>query len=175
MRTFTLSFALIGCALLAACGGQQTATTSQSNSNSTAQSAQTSTPPNGAETSGVGVVASHGGGNTTAGGSTTAAPSGDKPPVATPELDAKIEKALAKANAKGATTSDKKAAADAYKDRADYYWGAGNVMLYKYALGDYRRVLRYDPANDEAKERIDYLISVYHSLNRPVPDNGLEN
>jgi hypothetical protein len=90
-------------------------------------------------------------------------------------LDAKIEKAVAKANAKGATATDKKAAADAYKDRANYYWGAGNVQLYKFALGDYRRVLRYDPDNEEAKERIDYLISIYHSLNRPVPDNGLEN
>jgi hypothetical protein len=123
--------------------------------------------------SNLGVVSSHSGpGNNSATGG--AAPS-DKAPVATPELDSKIEKAIAKAKASGATAADKKAAAAAYMERADFYWSSENVQLYRYALGDYRRVLRYDPENGQAKERIDYLISIYQSLNRPVPDNGMEN
>lgn len=175
MRKLTLTAALTSCALAAACAGSQpAANTSRQNSTSTTNSAQTAGAQNGAGSSGVDVVSSHGGGANTsaASGSTTAS---DKAPVPTPELDAKIEKALTKANAKGATAADKRAAAEAYKNRADYYWGAGDPRLYRYALGDYRRVLRYDPDNEEAKERIDYLISIYHSMNKPVPDNGLEN
>lgn len=172
MQKLFLPSALIVCALLAACGNSQPAATSRQNSNSAANVSSSEAGSGGANMSNVGVVSSHGGGS-------SAAPAGamasDKPPVATPELDAKIEKAVAKGNAKGATAADKKAAAEAYLERANFYWGAGNVQLYKFALGDYRRVLKYDPENTEAKNRIAYLISVYHSINKPVPDNGLEN
>lgn len=178
MRRIVSLSALFACLMLAGCSGSPPTVATQQNSNSAANTAQTGSAQNsGADSSNVGVVASHGvTGNTTAGNTTAgSATASDKAPVATPELDAKIEKAAAKAKASGATAADKKAAAAAYMDRADFYWSAGNVQLYRFALGDYRRVLRYDPANEQAKERIDYLISVYHSLNKPVPDNGLEN
>jgi uncharacterized surface anchored protein len=172
MRRIVSPSALIACLLLAGCGGDPSTITTKQNSNSTANTAPASGGQSNADASNVGVVASHGASSNTASGG--AATSG-KPPVETPELDAKIEKAAAKAKASGASAADKKAAAAAYMDRADFYWSAGNVQLYRYALGDYRRVLRYDPDNEQAKERIDYLVSVYQSLNRPVPDNGLEN
>ena len=171
MRRIVSLSALIGCLLLAGCGGAPPAVTTSQNTNSATNTAPVNSAQGGVGAN-VGVVAAHGGaGNTSAGG----AASSDKAPVATPELDAKIEKASAKAKASGASAADKEAAAAAYMDRADFYWSAGNVQLYRYALGDYRRVLRYDPNNGQAKERIDYLISVYQSLNKPVPDNGLEN
>jgi hypothetical protein len=173
MRMLTLTSALIGCALLAACGGQQA---SQQNSTPATNSAQTSAPQNTGDASAPTVASSHGSSNTAPSSApANGAAATDKAPVATPELDAKIEKTLGKANAKGASAADKKAAADAYKDRADFYYSAGDPRLYRYALGDYRRVLRFDPDNDEAKERVAYLIDIYHSMNRPVPDNGLEN
>ena len=173
MRRIVSPSALIACLLLASCSGAPPSVTTTQNANSNANAAPASSGQSGAAPTNLGVVSSHSGpaGNATAGG---AAPS-DKAPVATPELDSKIEKAVAKAKASGATAADKKAAATAYMERADFYWSAGNVQLYRYALGDYRRVLRYDPENEQAKERIDYLISVYQSLNRPVPDNGIEN
>lgn len=171
MRRIVSPSALIACLLLAGCGGTPSEVTTRQNSNSAANTAPAGGGKSGTASSNAGVVSSHdGAGNASAG----AAASG-KPSVETPELDAKIEKAAAKVKASGATAADKKAAAVAYMERAEFYWSAGNVQLYKFALGDYRRVLRYDPENGQAKERIDYLISVYQSLNRPVPDNGLEN
>lgn len=171
MRRIVSPSALIACLLMAGCGAAPTAVTTQQNSNAAASTAQAGGGQSGAASSNAGVISSHSSaGNASAGGAATSG----KPPVETPELDAKIEKALAKAKASGASAADKKAAAAAYMDRADYYWAAGNVQLYRYALGDYRRVLRYDADNEQAKERIDYLISVYQSLNKPVPENGLE-
>ncbi|MBC7930279.1 MAG: hypothetical protein H7Z38_06875 [Rubrivivax sp.] len=172
MRRIVSPSALIACLLLAGCGAAPPAVTTQQNSNSTAKTAQAGGGQSGAASSNAGVISSHSGaGNASAGGAATSG----KPSVETPELDAKIEKAAAKAKASGASAADKKSAAAAYMERADFYWAAGNVQLYRYALGDYRRVLRFDPENGQAKERIDYLISVYQSLNRPVPENGLEN
>jgi hypothetical protein len=119
------------------------------------------------------VAAAHGGG----GGPTTptsSAASAEKPSMPTPELDAKIAKAEAKAKAPGATDADKKAAASAYVERADVYYGAQQPMLYKFALGDFRRALRYDPGNEEARAKMDQIVSIYQSMGKPVPTNGQE-
>ncbi len=125
----------------------------------------------------LGVAPAHGSGsiNSSTGGSVpVAAGATDKAPVATPELDAKIDKTLKKAKAAGATASDKKAAADAYMARGNFYWSAGDVRLYHFALGDFRRVLRFDPSNADAQTKIDELVRIYGSLGRPVPDIGNE-
>lgn len=118
------------------------------------------------------VSSAHGGGAAPP----AAAPSGpaasDKPGMATPELDAKIEKAEAKAKAKGAGDADKKAAAAAFVERGDVYYSAQQPSLYKFALGDFRRALRYDPQNQEARQKMDQLVSIYNSMGRPVPTNG---
>jgi hypothetical protein len=90
----------------------------------------------------------------------------------TPELDAKIAKAEVKAKASGATDADKKAAAAAYVERADVYYSAQQPMLYKFALGDFRRALRYDPGNEEARAKMDQIVSIYQSMGKPVPTNG---
>ena len=101
-----------------------------------------------------------------------ASSSTQKPGIDTAALDAKIEKAEAKA--KGGKQADKLAAAAAYVERANVYRDAGQPMLYKFALGDYRRALRYQPDNAEARAKMDEIVRIYKSMNKPVPENGNE-
>jgi hypothetical protein len=162
-----IASALLSATLLTSCGGNAPAPTAARNSNNTNANAQTSIQ-HGPSSSNPGVISSHG--NT--GGPAAAVPAAA--PVDTPELDAKIEKATAKAKAPGASAADKKAAAAAYIERGNFYYSAGNPMLYRYALGDFRRVLRYDPDNAEAKEKIKQIEDIYtYSVKKPIPDNGL--
>ena len=158
------------CALLAACGGGPAANTT-GNTNATANSAQTaSSIQHGTNPTVPGVVSSHGGSANsspaTAGGATA------RPPVATPELDAKIQKAEAKAKAAGASEADKKAAAAAFFERADFFRDQGSPALYKFALADYRRGLRYDPGATRPRERMNEIVQIYQSMGRPVPELG---
>jgi hypothetical protein len=92
----------------------------------------------------------------------------------TSALDAKIKQAEAKASSRNATPADRKAAAAAYLERANVYYSAQTPSLYKYALGDFRRVLKYDPSNEEASAKSEQIISIYKQMGRPVPENGLE-
>lgn len=93
----------------------------------------------------------------------------------TAALDAKVEQAESKAKAPGATKSDKQAAAAAYLERANVFYNAGNPTLYKFALRDFRRTLRYDPENAEARAKRDQIVDIYtNSLHRPVPELGNE-
>lgn len=92
----------------------------------------------------------------------------------TAALDAKIEKAEAQAKAKNATQADKLAAAAAYLERADVFMNAGRPTLYKFALRDYRRTLRYQPDNAQASQSARTIIDIYKSMGRPVPGLGNE-
>lgn len=176
MRKLLTAASLLACVILAAsCGGPQPSNVSSRNSNSTANSAQTSIQ-HGTGPSNLGVASSHGGTDAPGSGSMSnpASGSASKPPVETTELDAKIEKAEAKAKASGASESDKKAAAAAYFKRADFYRDQGMPTLYKFALADYRRGLRYDPSAKEAREKMDEIVQIYQSMGRPVPELGNE-
>jgi hypothetical protein len=168
MRQLFIACAL--CAVLSAAACNPAATTD--NTTVTASNASTAPQPP-AQTTGVPPISSaHGGGATQpAVSSTTEQPEG----VDTKALDEKIEKLEGKVKASGASAADKKALANAYLDRANIYRDAGSPRLYKFALGDYRRVLRYDPTNAEAKNKMDEIISIYNSMGRPVPTNGLED
>jgi hypothetical protein len=164
--------ALLSAALLTSCGGANPpSNTSARNSNATANSAQTSIQ-HGPSTQNPGIASSHGGGASGANASAPSAPATS--PVATPELDAKIEKAEAKAKAAGAGDSDKKAAAAAYFERANFFRDAGDPKLYRFALRDYRIGLRYDPSANEPRARMDEIVKIYQSMGRPVPDLGNE-
>ena len=89
-------------------------------------------------------------------------------------LDARVTAAAAKATARGAGAAEKKAAARAFLERANFFWGAGVPGLYKYAAGDFRRTLRLDPAHREAREKLETIVSIYESLGRAAPDLGSE-
>lgn len=93
----------------------------------------------------------------------------------TAALDKKVEQAEAKAKAQGASQADKLAAAAAYLERGNVFYAAGNPSLYKFALRDFRRTLRYDPNNEEARAKRDQIIDIYtNSVHKPVPDLGNE-
>lgn len=92
----------------------------------------------------------------------------------TAALDRKVEEAEAKAKAPKATPDEKQAAAAAYLARGNVFYNAGNPSLYKFALRDFRRTLRYDPANAEARAKQQQITEIYQSMGRPVPDLGNE-
>ncbi|HKQ53286.1 MAG TPA: hypothetical protein VJT74_13010 [Pyrinomonadaceae bacterium] len=164
MRTFLFSLTLTAALTLsAACGSSEQPKTSAGNTGAAPQAgsrgpAQTST---GAE--GPPVAASHG-----------APPAAQSSGTDTTALDAKVAEAEAKAKAAGATAADKKAAAFAYLARANVFYTAGNPSLYKFALRDFRRTLKYDPANEEARAKKQQIEDIYQSMGRPVPDLGNE-
>lgn len=65
------------------------------------------------------------------------------------------------------------------KKLADAYFARGMALTqparqYASALGDFRRATKYDPANAEAKEWIERIISIYDSINRTYPAEGEE-
>lgn len=99
---------------------------------------------------------------------------GEQGEIDTSTLDAKIEKAEKKAKSKKATQADKLAAASAYMERADIFMNAGRPALYKYALRDYRRVLRYQPDNQQARQSKETIEAIYQQMGRPVPALGNE-
>jgi tetratricopeptide (TPR) repeat protein len=172
MRNLVLTLACGAALSVAGCGTPPA--TNNGNANSTAatpvnqssRASNTGLPP---------VSSAHGGDTPVTPPATSAAPnSAAKPGIDTAALDTKIERAEAKAKAKGATQDDKLAVAAAYLQRANVYRDAGQPMLYKFALGDYRRALRYQPDNEEARAKMEEIVSIYKSMNKPVPENGNE-
>jgi hypothetical protein len=164
-----LTLTLLALATFAGCNSTQPAANSSNTSSTQSVASQ-----NRAQTVEVPPVAAAHGGATSAPQQTSAAATADKPSLATPELDAKIAKAEARAKAAKASDADKKTAAAAYVERANVFYNAQQPMLYKFALGDFRRALRYDPANVEAKSKMDEIVSIYQSMGRPVPNNGID-
>lgn len=163
-----VSALLLSAALLAACGGANPpSNTSTKTSSAPANGAQTSIAHGTGPSTNLGVASSHGGG---AAAPAAAGPDADRALVNTKELDARIKAAAEKAKASNASAADKKAAAEAYLARGNVYWNGGQPRLYKYALADFRSVLKYDPANAEAKEKIDTIVGIYKGMNKPVPE-----
>jgi hypothetical protein len=86
------------------------------------------------------------------------------PLTPTPDLDS----AIAAAD-KG---TDKKAIAAAYAARGTFRMNdekAGARVKYRAALEDYRKSLKADPANAEAKTNKKMIEDIYRSMGRPVP------
>ena len=181
MRTLFISLTAAALLGLAGCGPSGEGDTASQNANgsnsATTAAGSAATPASGAQ-SGAGlppVTSAHGGGAQQP--AQPAAPAGgaaSNPTVNTAELDAKIEKAEAKAKVTGAGDADKRAAAAAFIERGNVYYEAGTPALYKFALGDFRRALKYDPANSEARAKMTQIVQIYESMGRPVPTNGLE-
>jgi hypothetical protein len=141
--------------------------TSKTATSSTQTTSTTNAPANGE----LPIAPAHGG---SAPPATSNSSSNEQTGMDTAALDAKIAQAEEKAKAQNATTADKLAAAAAYVERADIFYNAGRPTLYKFALRDYRRALRYQPDNQQAREHKDMIESIYKSMGRPVPDLGNE-
>lgn len=172
--TLALALALASAALLAACGGGGPAGTSQQKAGATPAAENANRAGANGNRPDLGVVPSHGGGAQQPAAPSAPAAGGAASQASAPttEFDAKVEKAEAKAKGAGASAADRKAAADAYFERANYFFNAGNPTLYRYALRDYRVGLRYDSSNTEARGRMDEIVRIYQSMGRPVPDLG---
>lgn len=86
----------------------------------------------------------------------------------TPELDAKIAEAE-----KG---TDKKAVASAYAARGMFRMKdddkAGQRVKYRGALSDFRKALKLDAENAEAKLGKDQIESIYTGMGRPIPSEA---
>lgn len=94
-------------------------------------------------------------------------------PIDTSKYDADIKQAEAKYEKNKEDAAAKTALAQAYLARANALTLEGRQ--YNAALGDYRRTLKYDPANEEAKKWIGQIVEIYQSLGREVPKEGEEN
>ena len=169
MRTLLLSVILTGTVLLSGACGSSEGPKSSAGGAEAMPTATVKTPSQPA----------------TAGGAPPVAPAHGTPPAAggaaggqsgpdTAALDKKVEQAETKAKASGATDADKQAAATAYLERGNVFYAAGNPSLYKFALRDFRRTLRYAPANEEARAKQQQIVQIYQSMGRPVPELGNE-
>jgi hypothetical protein len=167
MRMLMLALSLSATSLLAACGDGKTAGPPRPSASPAAGNTNRAAATN----SEIGVVSSHGGGNANA--TTSGVGSSERGLVDTAELDERIKGAAAKAKQAGASDAAKRAAAAAYLERGNVYYSAGNPRLYKYALADFREVLRYDAANAEARQKLAQIEDIYRSLGRPFYGSAL--
>lgn len=92
-------------------------------------------------------------------------------PIDTSKFDADIKKAEDKFNKNKTDNAAKMSLAQAYLDRADALTEAAQ---YASALGDYRRVLKLTPDNEDAARSSNEIIRIYLSLKREPPKEGEE-
>jgi len=92
-------------------------------------------------------------------------------PIDTTELDAAVTNAEKELKAKPSDDAAKKAASQAYNKRAV---ALTDARQYASALGDYRKAVKLDPSNAEAKQWIDQITQIYESMNKEAPKEGEE-
>jgi len=92
-------------------------------------------------------------------------------PIDTTKFDLAIAAAEKEAKAKPSDEAAKKAFSKAYFERGV---ALTDARQYASALGDYRRAVKYDPDNTEAKDWIDQIIMIYGSLKKEYPKEGEE-
>jgi tetratricopeptide (TPR) repeat protein len=158
----TLALGLAGCASNAPQTANTNANIQQPTVNTNSPVASTHSAPHSSQA------------NTT----TPTAPSSNSPTatgqaraIDTAELDAAIAKAEKEQKQKPKDGAANKALVEAYLNRADALTQAAQ---YRQALGDYRRALKLDPNNQEAKQWIDQITGIFKSLNREPPKEGEE-
>jgi len=92
-------------------------------------------------------------------------------PVDVTEMTAKIEKADKELKAKPTDAKAKETLASAYFDRA---FALTEAAQYRAALGDFRKGLKLNPNNKEAKDMHDQIIDIFKSIGREPPKEGEE-
>ena len=91
--------------------------------------------------------------------------------IDTSAYDTRIKRIEEAARKKPDDKGIRKQLAQAYLERAN---ALTQARQYAAALGDYRRTLRYDPGNEEARYWSDTIIGIMNQMNRPVPAEGTE-
>jgi tetratricopeptide (TPR) repeat protein len=92
-------------------------------------------------------------------------------PIDTSKLDQTIASAEKAHSAKPTDAAAKKALAAAYLARA---MALTDARQYASALGDYRKTVKFDPENAEAKDWIKQITTIYASIGRESPNEGEE-
>jgi len=92
-------------------------------------------------------------------------------PIDTSASDAAIAGAMAKVKKAPKDAAANKELAEAYLVRAEQLTEA---RQYASALGDYRRTLKYQPDNEDAKQWVEKIIVIYDGLNKDAPKEGEE-
>jgi len=95
--------------------------------------------------------------------------SGD--PIDTKAMDTAIMSAEKALSGKPNDAAAKKSLGDAFYKRA---MALTEARQYASALGDYRRTLKYDPANADAKDWIEKITMIYDGLRKQAPKEGEE-
>jgi cytochrome c-type biogenesis protein CcmH/NrfG len=102
----------------------------------------------------------------------TASTMGSNPePIDTSKYDAEIKRLERQAEMRPGDDASRLALAKAYVARAN---ALTQAHQYRAALGDYRRALRYDPDNDEARQWAATITGILQSMGREVPTEGNE-
>lgn len=91
--------------------------------------------------------------------------------IDTKELDAAVMKAEKGLTARDSGPDTKKALGEAFFRRAV---ALTEARQYAAAMGDYRRSLKNDPANTDAKTWIDKITTIYASMGKEPPKEGDE-
>jgi tetratricopeptide (TPR) repeat protein len=107
-------------------------------------------------------------------GKPPAPPSGNSPmakAIDVSKFNQDIEKAEKEFKAKPSDAKAKEALAQAYFARAFALNGAAQ---YRSALGDFRKSLKLDPNNQDARAMHDQIITIFKSLDREPPKEGEE-
>lgn len=86
--------------------------------------------------------------------------------------DDKIRDAVLRDIEPRAGRSARRALAAALAARGNFFRDQGIPSFYKYALGDFRRAVRFRPDDKDSKQKADEIVEIYESLGRPVPQNG---
>ncbi len=137
----------------------KTPTTANTAQPATANAANANTAP--AKTTPIGITASP----------TMAGRPEQGEPVDTAKEDAEIKKLEAQLKKKPDDKAAQAALARAYFERAEALKGA---RQYRAALGDYRRTLRYDPENQDARQWATTITVIIQQMGREVPAEGAE-
>jgi tetratricopeptide (TPR) repeat protein len=96
---------------------------------------------------------------------------GNATAIDTTEYDAEIAKAEKNFKAKSKDEAAKTALAEAYAKRA---FALTQAAQYRAALGDFRKSLKLNPENAEAKSMHDQIVDIFKSLDREPPTEGAE-
>ena len=91
--------------------------------------------------------------------------------IDTSTFDATIDSAEKDVKSKPNDEAAKKKLSQAYFQRAV---ALTDARQYASALGDYRRAVKNDPNNAEAKDWIDQIVMIYDSMKKQYPQEGEE-
>lgn len=92
-------------------------------------------------------------------------------PIDTTGFDAEIKQAETKLKANSKDETLKKSLAEALIKRGI---ALTDARQYASALGDYRKALKLDANNEEAKKWIEQIVGIYSMLNKDYPKEGEE-